>query len=291
MISSDHIHLLSIQMRICAKMESQITNLNEVSGGSINTAYTFRYANTTFFLKENESKTCPEMFKKEISGLKELKKVTGLVIPEPMFDFDYLDKQFLVLSYLEKIPETNLFFEQLGIGLARLHACSSDKFGFSEDNYIGSLPQINTLTDNWSDFFYLRRLEPLLRWCFDQKYIGKAAVLSFENLYRKLDEVFPNENPALLHGDLWGGNKMNTTLGPAIFDPAVYYGHREMDIAMTRLFGGFDDVFYTAYNSEYPLEKDYKKRTDICNLYPLLVHVKLFGTSYLQDVLTTVTYF
>jgi fructosamine-3-kinase len=182
-------------------------------------------------------------------------------------------------------------FEKLGSALASLHKITESQFGFSTDNYIGTIKQCNIQESNWVDFFYLHRIEPHVKWCYDEKLISRNILCSFENMYRCLHELFPVEVPALLHGDLWTGNQMNTPDGPAVYDPAVYYGHREMDIAMTRLFGGFGEEFYISYNNEFPLEKDYVKRTAICNLYPLLVHVKLFGTAYLPEIITTVKRF
>ncbi len=291
MIANDHINLLTLQLRVTLGEEATIKNLTHVSGGSINDAYCFEYAGSRFFMKTNSSKDYPSMFKKEMEGLEELNKVKELIVPKPVFDFEFAGKQFLILDYLEQKVYSLDFYEKLGVGIAMLHKNKSKQFGFTSNNYIGSLEQINTNTERWEDFFYLYRLEPLLKWCYDNKLLTKMNNRQMDNLYTKLPDIFPDEEPSLLHGDLWSGNKMNTINGPAIFDPAVYYGHREMDIAMTRLFGGFDSQFYAAYESEYPLEKDYLKRTDICNLYPLLVHVKLFGTSYLHDVLNTLKYF
>lgn len=291
MITGDYINLLALQLRVTTGEDSVIENLNSVSGGSINEAYCFNYAGLRFFMKVNSSKEFPEMFKREIEGLHELDKVKELNVPKPVFDFEYAGKQFLILNYLEKTSDSLEFFEKLGVCTAKLHKIKSGKFGFTSNNYIGSLQQINTTAERWEDFFYLYRLEPLVKWCYDERLISKTNIRQSESLYAKLPEIFPDEKPSLLHGDLWSGNKMNTTNGPAIFDPAVYYGHREMDVAMTRLFGGFDEQFYSAYENEYPLEKDYRKRTDICNLYPLLVHVRLFGSGYLHDVLNTLKVF
>jgi len=114
---------------------------------------------------------------------------------------------------------------------------------------------------------------------------GSDTVRAFDRFYRKLDEIFPVEAPSLIHGDLWNGNYMVNENGEAvIIDPAVYYGHREMDLGMSKLFGGFSAGFYEAYNQQYPLEKDWKERLDYCNLYPLMVHVNLFGGGYLNSV-------
>lgn len=291
MFPQEHKELLQITLHSVLGKESEIHSIKAEHGGSINDAYSFKYAGENFFLKHNSYKRFPDMFKKEAAGLSELAKSNKLVIPKVITDLVIHDDQYLILNHLSSIPEDGEFYETLGTGLASLHCITSDQFGFAEDNYIGSIAQLNSKRNSWSDFFYECRLEPLVRWMYDEKIISGLILKSFENLNKRLSEIFPEEKPALLHGDLWSGNKMNTTNGPAVFDPAVYYGHREMDIAMTRLFGGFGPEFYRAYNNHYTLDKDYVKRTDICNLYPLLVHVKLFGTSYLSDVLSTIKRF
>lgn len=279
---------LSDQLSKILNTGSGITNLRAVGGGSINKAYQFTFGGINYFLKENVRAEFPEMFKKESNGLKALSRCKALVVPEPITDLCIDKTQFIVMKFLEKAPNTVLYSEKLGAGIAILHQNTNGNFGFEEDNYIGSLIQSNTWHKSWQTFFSTQRLHPLVKWCYDEKYLNKKQLASFERFYERINEIFPEEAPALLHGDLWGGNVMNTTGGPAVFDPAVYYGHREMDVAMSRLFGGFGSGFYEAYDSVYPLEKNYKQRIDICNLYPLLVHVKLFGKSYLNDVLVTI---
>jgi fructosamine-3-kinase len=120
----------------------------------------------------------------------------------------------------------------------------------------------------------------------DKGSMGRDTVQAFERFYNRLDEIFPVERPSLVHGDLWGGNYMSSETGePVLIDPAVYYGHREMDIGMSRLFGGFAARFYDIYNGVFPLEPGWEERMDYCNIYPLMVHVNLFGGGYLQSVI------
>jgi len=162
---------------------------------------------------------------------------------------------------------------------------TNTNFGLDYNNYIGSLHQQNNLHPTWVDFFINERLQPQIKLARDNNEIDSTTILKFENLYKKLDEVFPKEKPALLHGDLWSGNFMSDEKGESvIMDPTVYYGHREMDIAMAKLFGGFDAEFYSSYNEHYPLENGWEQRINVCNLYPLMVHVNLFGGGYLGQV-------
>lgn len=278
-------------LRIETGVNSEIKSIQRISGGSINEAYKFTYGDQKYFMKINDAGKFPEMFECEISGLNELKKVNSWKVPTPVFTKVIEQSQFLVLNYLESVNENGLFFFNLGESLAKLHQIKSDNYGYPRNNYIGSLIQNNTFENNWDDFFYYYRLEPLLEWCFNSALMDKIILRKFENFRDKIKDIFPNEKPCMLHGDLWNGNKMNTPDGPCVFDPAVYYGHREMDLAMTKLFGGFNSEFYDAYENAYPLQKNWKSRVELCNLYPLLVHVKLFGTSYLHEVIQTIKKF
>jgi fructosamine-3-kinase len=177
----------------------------------------------------------------------------------------------------------------LGQHLADQHRCSSKSFGWEEDNYIGSLPQINTYKTNWSDFYAENRILFQIKIAFDSGIINKEVLNKVERFSAKIEEIFPNESPALLHGDLWGGNYfIDQNQQPLFYDPAVYYGHREIDIAMTRLFGGFSPEFYESYNESFPLEKDWESRIQFGQLYPNLVHLNLFGVGYLSSVVDVV---
>jgi fructosamine-3-kinase len=177
------------------------------------------------------------------------------------------------------------FWADFGRGLALLHRHTRDHFGLERDNYIGSLVQHNTPASDWPSFFIHQRLEPQLKMARDRKRVEAGMAFRFERLFHQLDKLFPAEPPALIHGDLWSGNFLCDDQGcPVLIDPAVYYGHREMDLAMTKLFGGFDVALYTAYHAEWPLEKGWEERVDLCNLYPLMVHVNLFGGGYVAQV-------
>ncbi len=183
------------------------------------------------------------------------------------------------------VNPTKTYWETLGQSLAVLHSHTQPTFGLHFDNYIGSLPQTNTLTANGYDFFFEHRLLPQAGLAL---YKGLLSKKSYDALFRlrdRLPELFPNERPALLHGDLWSGNVLiNEDNKPALIDPAVYYGFREAELAFTRLFAGFDDRFYDAYDEAFPLQNGFNERVAIYNLYPLLVHVNLFGSGYVSGV-------
>lgn len=268
-----------------------ITKCHPVSGGSINHTYIIELSNgEAFFVKENTLAFYDNFYQEEL-GLNYLRNKSSLYVPEVYALLKDESKAYLILEKLEKQPETNLYYSLLGKGLAELHLNTAVSFGWNSNNYIGSLPQSNKQYLSWNDFFINERLDPLFNWCYNNKFLETSFLPVIENLYKHLDSIFPKEKPALLHGDFWTGNRMSTNKGAAIFDPSVYYGHREMDIAMANLFGRLPNEFYMAYNELYPLEKDYKSRIDICNLYPLLVHARLFGKSYMFDIISILNKF
>ena len=172
----------------------------------------------------------------------------------------------------------------LGQTLAALHQHTAPSFGLDYDNYIGSLRQSNRPWDSWIDFFVHQRLEPQIRLATDNHQPIHALKKKIEAFYKEISALLPKENPALIHGDLWGGNLLTDEKGyPCLIDPAVCFGHREAELAYTQLFGHFDRQFYHVYNESFPLEPGFKERADLYNLYPLLVHVNLFGGGYVQQ--------
>jgi fructosamine-3-kinase len=184
---------------------------------------------------------------------------------------------FLALEYLEPASPQRGFDEVLGQGLAALHRAGAPSFGFSSDNFIGRLPQANAPRPTWADFYRDQRLAPQLARASERGLASPAMKRGFEKLFARLYEIVgPDEPPARLHGDLWGGNLH--------VGPAVYGGHREMDLAMMRLFGGFSEPCFAAYAEAWPLAEGHEDRVPLYQLYPLMVHVNLFGGSYVGSV-------
>lgn len=273
-------------LRSKTKQESAVIHkADPVSGGSINKAFRIETNQGIFFLKFNDPSRYPEMFAKEAKGLKLLHKPGIISVPEVLLVDETDEHAFLLLGYVDSAMEVPDFWDDFGEKLANLHKVKSGKFGLDHDNYMGSLYQHNDFHNDWTEFFIVERLERQVRLAREEGNIGRSDVLGFERLYKRLEEIFPPTEPALLHGDLWSGNFMVDAKGHAcLIDPAVYYGHPEIDIAMSTMFGVFAQRFYEAYNRHNPLEKGWQNRLEIYNLYPLMVHVNLFGGGYLNAV-------
>jgi fructosamine-3-kinase len=276
------------------KLSLQFSSLqfHPIGGGSINDTCQVKINNNIkFFLKLNSVTKYPSLFEKEKNGLQFLGKQkiihTASVIASDVVN----DQQVLVLEWIESGLKTEQFWKQFGEQLAALHrqtwpgSNGKTLFGFAEDNYMGTLSQMNTQKGNWTDFFIHFRLQPQINLAIEKKLIRAKHIVAFENLYSRLISIFNDENSSLLHGDLWSGNFMcNENSLPVLIDPAVYYGHRSMDLAMTTLFGGFDKLFYESYNYHFPFPGNYDVQWEVCNLYPLLIHLNLFGSSYLGQI-------
>ena len=199
---------------------------------------------------------------------------------------------FLITEFIEKGRPTKNFWQTFAHQLAALHKHSNEQFGLTADNYIGSLNQVNNFCDTWSEFYASQRIIPLIQLAFNQNKCSKADTQKVEKLCTRFYEIFPDEKPALIHGDLWSGNFIVGKNGdPVIYDPAVYFGNREMDIAMSLLFGGFDKNFYDHYNEVFTLQPGWKTRVQLCQLYPLIVHLVLFGGHYFNSVMNIVKAF
>ncbi len=265
----------------------EIISIKSLSGGDINRAVRVDTKSGSWFAKWNDDHLFPGMFEAEAKGLMLLKNSGSLYIPYVIGTGKLNHISMLVLEFIKQGRDVVDFMRLFGHNLAVLHNNSAECFGLDHHNYIGSLPQVNTHAPTWIDFFIAHRLEFQIKLARDNGRIDQQTVKMFETMYPSLTDFFPPEKPSLLHGDLWSGNYMVGPQGQAcIYDPAVYYGHRLMDIGMSRLFGGFSNDFYEGYNEIFPLEKNWLQGVEIANLYPLMVHLNLFGGGYLSSVNT-----
>lgn len=278
----------TIQTLLTEHHGSPITSVRlfPVGGGSVNEAYKIISNRAEFyFAKINSVSLFPSLFTKEKNSLEILAKTGAIAVPRVIACKEYGDHQILILEWVEPGLRTEDFWRTFGRQLAQLHQITNACFGGKEDNYMGALPQYNPPLGNWTDFFIQQRLEPQIRLAFNYRYFNQTIMGQFRRLYHFLPEIFPDVSPSLLHGDLWKGNFLcNKNSKPVLIDPAVYFGYHQMDLAMTTLFGGFDSQFYEVYQYHIPLPTNYREIWKICNLYPLLVHLNLFGMSYLQDI-------
>ncbi len=254
--------------------------LHSVGGGSINTAY--RIGDT--FLKVN-SPQLASMFHAEAAGLAEMAATNTLRIPEVLSVGNNQDYAYLLLEYIPLSSLRGQAAALCGEQLAQMHQQTQPYFGWHQDNTIGSTPQHNDHSNDWVSFYQQQRLNQQLSFA-KQNGFGGALQDKGNLLIEAVPIFFSNyqPEPALLHGDLWGGNAGADDQGnPVIFDPACYYGDREADVAMTELFGGFNADFYAAYRATYPLDQGYTSRKTLYNLYHILNHLNLFGGGYLAQ--------
>lgn len=265
--------------------EVVIKRTSSLSGGSINSAFSVDTSAGNFFMKYNRASAYPGMFETEARGLSLLHDAQEIRVPAVVASGDDGSNTFIILEYIDPAPKKDDFWDVFGRKLASLHRHEGPYFGLDHDNYIGSLQQFNDKHDRWTDFFREQRLLVQIEMAARSGLLPSHTRQSFESLFARLDDIFPDEPPSLIHGDLWSGNYMVDDKGEAcIIDPAVYYGSREMDIGMSQLFGVFGSGFYESYNNTWPMEPGWRERIEICNLYPLMVHVNLFGAGYLGSV-------
>lgn len=256
-----------------------IRQFHEAGGGCINQAWLVENENARYFVKTNPSGLA-DMFAAEAEGLIELESASALRVPHPLAHGIANGESFLILEYLELGMHGDA--DEMGKKLAAQHHKTASRFGWKRDNTIGSTPQPNQWSEDWVDFYRTHRLGFQLGLAAANGFLGRMQTLG-EKLLSRLDVFFPGYQPvpSLLHGDLWGGNAAYSRSGePVIFDPAVYYGDREADLAMTELFGGFSQNFYAAYHDAWPLDPGYSTRKTLYNLYHVINHANLFGGSY-----------
>jgi len=278
-----------IENIVCKEFGKKPSTVNSLSGGSINRVYHLVVEKVEFVIKINLSNRFPTMFEKEKRGLEILSHST-FKIPKPIAFGTLENFDYLVLEYIQ--PGSSINWEIFGFKLAQLHKITHSQFGLDHNNYIGSLEQNNNYKSTWEEFYSNFRLLPLTEKARDKQLILKSDVNKIEKLCLKLNELIPNTKPSLIHGDLWSGNLISDKNNePVLIDPAVYYAHPEMDWAMLSLFGNYPTIAVEKYNEINPIEKDFEKRKEIHQLYPLLVHLILFGKGYYRSVMSIIEKF
>lgn len=259
--------------------ESKIKTIRPLSGGDINDVYKVSTARENYVVKINRVDRFPEMFEKEAKGLKLLSSCDAVEVPEVVYHDDSGERQILVMTFVQRGSATDF---QMGEGLAALHQVTQQYYGLSYDNYIGSLPQYNVEHQDWPSFLAEQRWQQQLAMMSPEL---KAQLSSpLEALIQKIPELLSPHRPALLHGDLWSGNYFPGQKGPVLYDPAVYFGDPIVDLAMMELFGSIAPATEDAYLQNSTLQPDWKNLIPLYQIYPLMVHVNLFGSSYLGGV-------
>lgn len=258
-----------------------------VAGGSINSAWCLGDGRTSVFVKTNLA-SARDMFEAEADGLRALEAAGGIRVPHPLAVGTSGDQAYIVMEWL--VLQGRGDWAAMGDGLAIIHRSCAERYGWHRDNTIGSTHQPNSRSGDWADFLARQRLGFQLELAAKAG-AGGTLIDAGQRLQEALPALFSGYQPvpSLLHGDLWSGNVAFDGSGnPVIFDPAVYYGDRESDLAMTELFGGFPDAFYRAYESAWPLEPGYAIRRDLYQLYHVLNHGNLFGGGYWRQAETMI---
>jgi fructosamine-3-kinase len=264
-----------------AALGAEVVRWRSVSGGDINQAHRAELSDGRVVFVKSNDRAPGNMFAAEARGLAWLAEARALRAPTVLAQ----GPDFLVLESIDEADRRGNYDEQLGRGLAALHAFGAPSFGLDHDNFIGRLDQKNGPLPTWAEFYRARRLEPQWRLAVDSRLASPAMRRGFDRILPRLEElVGPPEPPARLHGDLWGGNAMVDEGGmPCLIDPAVFGGHREVDLGMMKLFGGFSARVFAAYHEAFPLPAGHESRVPLYQLYFLMVHVNLFGAGYVAQ--------
>ena len=271
----------SLEDVVSLVLGERVLALRPIAGGDIADAYEAQLEGGRRAFVKTRTGAQAGMFGAEARGLEWLSEGQALRTPRVLGVSDG-PHPLLALEMIRGSPKSPSFDEHLGRALAELHRFGAPRFGLDHDNFIGSLPQSNRSQPTWPDFYREERLEPQVRRAVDRGLIDDRLGNDLRRLLATLDTIAgPTEPPARLHGDLWGGNVITDENGLAcLIDPAAYGGHREVDLAMMSLFGGFGPRVFSAYEERYPLSPGHEDRLPLYQLYPLLVHVNLFGRGY-----------
>lgn len=266
---------------IAQRNKLKYESASSLAGGDINEVYLLKCKENEFVVKLNDDQKFPQMFEAESKGLSLLKDSNNFMIPTVVDVGSISGTAYLLMEHIQKGTTTKMFWEIFAAQLSKLHKRTAENFGLDHNNYIGSLPQYNGSCSTASDFYISQRLDP-------QFSIASEKGFNFRHLntfLKNIEDEIPKEPPSLVHGDLWGGNFLISANGhPVLIDPAVAFAPREMDIAMMKLFGGFDPVVFDYYCTLFPLQDNWQDRLGLWQLYYLLVHLNLFGPGYLQQV-------
>jgi fructosamine-3-kinase len=258
------------------------------AGGDINEVQRVQLQDGRVLCVKTQRAKLPGLFSDEARGLHWLAEANALRVPSVIFacEADELGPACLVLEWIERGARARDYAEQLGVGLARLHRTAAPSFGLDHDNFLASLRQENRPANSWGCFYAERRIGPLTERAAERGELPQALRKQIELLLKRIPSLVGEEEPpARLHGDLWSGNVLcDSTGAPVLIDPAVYGGHREIDLAMMRLFGGFSEAVFSAYHEAFPLSPGHAERVPLYQLYPLLAHVNLFGSAYLPQL-------
>ncbi|WP_373055590.1 fructosamine kinase family protein [Zunongwangia sp. H14] len=259
-----------------------VKNTKPLSGGDINDVFVIETGSSEkLVIKINDAAKYPGMFQAEKAGLDALRKPEIINVPETLHVGGTKEYSYLVLKFLESGSKASGYWKIFGKQMAALHKVSAEKFGFEIDNFIGSLPQYNSEENSAADFYINQRLEPQFKMASENGY----SLGNTDSFLKNCAAIIPNEAPSLVHGDIWNGNYMTGADGmPVLIDPAVAFAPREMDLAMMKLFGGFDASLFQSYQEHFPLEDGFEERVALWQLYYLLVHLNIFGSGYKASV-------
>ncbi|MBO3116058.1 fructosamine kinase family protein [Winogradskyella sp. DF17] len=262
-------------------INTSIINSSHLSGGDTASVLKLDTVYKSYVLKYSPRTIAQDMFKAEVNGIRLIAKTNTIATPLVLDCGTQQGMAYILMEYVASKPASKNDYAKLGSQLAKLHNYTGEDYGLASDNFIGSLSQKNNFTDDWIEFYGTYRLEFQLKMAYNNRLLKASEIPSSLNIKSVLKIFCDDIKPSLLHGDLWSGNFLisedNT---PYLIDPAAYYGHSEVDIAMSKLFGGFNSSFYESYHEHYPVTKFFNERIDVYQLYYLLVHLNLFGSSY-----------